>query len=142
MKCCTPDDLLQTAGLRITRQRRCILEAMLALDGVFCASDVQQHLCVGVDTATIYRFLGQLEKAGALRFVTAVEGVSQYELLCPHTAAHAHFLCERCHRIECLQPLSVRQTATLLAVPRAEAMRDVSVLYRGVCAACQAKEKE
>ena len=134
MDCCTIDDLLRQAGLRSTRPRRRILAAIKRQAGAFCAAQLAQSVASEVNQATVFRFLAQLEECGVIRLVVECAGVRHFELACPHSQRHAHFLCERCHKVSCVQSPATRPELSAIQAPGN--VTDISIVYRGICNHC------
>lgn len=112
-------DHLAEDGLKLTPQRRAILESLfkatdhLDLDGVYEAVKPER---TGVGRATVFRTLKLLEHYGLVDRVEAANGVARFELKHdrPH---HDHMVCIECGgifefqspRMEMLQDAAVRQ---------------------------------
>ena len=91
---------LERKGLRMTRQRERILDALLAADRHLSLEDLHRLLRrFGVGRATVFRNLKLLEESGLLSQVTDPEGASRFEVTHdrPH---HDHLICIECGRIQ------------------------------------------
>ena len=92
---------LENEGLRITPQRRSLVQQILRAPGHFSADellDILRRQGISVSRATLYRLLPALVQIGVLREVIHTEGRRHYELaeLEEH---HEHLICERCGKI-------------------------------------------
>ena len=134
-------DHLADDALKLTPQRRAILEALFAatdhldLDGLYHA--VKAHRA-GVGRATVFRTLKLLERYGLVDRVDGANGVARFELKHdrPH---HDHMVCVDCGgifefqspRMEDLQNEAIRQAGFQALWHRHEIF--------GRCRACAAK---
>jgi Fe2+ or Zn2+ uptake regulation protein len=73
--------------------------------------------------------------------VGVIDGVTRYELNCIHHPEHAHFICEKCHSVTCLAPLTVQDALDLARKAGGNEVMKVKVEYTGICRCCAAKEK-
>jgi Fur family ferric uptake transcriptional regulator/Fur family zinc uptake transcriptional regulator len=130
-------EVLRGAGLRRTRARQVVLEALqrarrpVTHQEIAAEPDLRQ-----LDRVTLYRTLASLARARLLHRVQGLDGAWRY---CSHRAVdgrcggdHIHFLCLSCHRMSCLpeQPLPWVE-----APAGAEVMGKQLVVY-GRCAGC------
>lgn len=93
---------LQRADLRITPQRRSIIQHMLRIPHHFSADDLldyirQEGACVS--RATLYRLLPTLLEIRVLREVIYGEEHSHYEVVRAEQEYHGHLICKRCGQI-------------------------------------------
>lgn len=87
-------------GVRLTRARRLVLEALWRAGGPRSAADLDRLLRRRVPLSSLYRTLAGLEGAGLLdRYVDAT-GVARYELAEGLTEHHHHLTCVRCGTTE------------------------------------------
>ena len=91
---------LATAGLRVTKQRKAMLEVLSAVENPMSAEETHKHLSEGVcDLVTVYRSLEQLERAGVVQLGVRENGTKVYCL--SHGNDHHHHLsCRSCGRTE------------------------------------------
>lgn len=133
-------DLIRRSGLRSTQARVAILERLYASDGPLTHAEVAEELeSRGFDKATIYRSLVEMAEAGLLARMELGDHVWRYELRRtsqPEQAAHLHFLCIDCGKIECLDGTSAA-TALAPAIRRATRGTISEVLLKGHCRACR-----
>ena len=93
-------DKLAPAGLRVTKQRKAMLEVLSASENPMSAEETHKHLSAGVcDLVTVYRSLEQLERAGVVQLGVRENGTKVYCL--SHGNDHHHHLsCRSCGRTE------------------------------------------
>lgn len=93
---------LQTAGKRITEQKRLIVETVFSHHDHFDAEELLDHLRPlitqrKVSRPTVYRTLAELVEAGMLRtMVLAGRSVYEHEYGYP---SHDHLYCQGCNRL-------------------------------------------
>lgn len=125
------------AGLRLTRQRLLICRE---LAGRYDHPDVERiYRAVRprlrqISLFTVYRTLNALEAAGMARRVATWKGHARYD---GNVDAHAHFLCEKCGRIDDVPAENGEMTVPVFAGARGEVHR-VDVMMVGECEACLA----
>ncbi len=88
---------LKARGVRLTRQRQLILEALASLPGHISADLVFQRVVEqfpDVNISTVYRTLELLQELGLVRHTHFDDGVAQYHLA--HEPAHQHLVCRAC----------------------------------------------
>ncbi len=90
---------LSAHGLRLTRQRRAVLDVVLAAPATMSpiqVFDAARELCPELGLTTVYRTLDVLSDVGALR---RVHGLDHCEGFVAASAAHGHtIVCETCGR--------------------------------------------
>jgi Fur family ferric uptake transcriptional regulator len=134
-------DQIRQAGLRSTQARVAILQRMQTSAGPLTHAQVADDLeSRGFDRATIYRCLIEMAEAGLLARMELGDRVWRYELRGAsdeEKAAHLHFVCVVCGRIECLEGTSV-DAALQPAIKRVANGTISEVLLKGSCRECQA----
>ena len=132
-----PAARLRAAGLRVTRQRIAILDALADLGGHRTADEVATSLVRAgfrIPRATLYHALGSLAAGDVVMVADAGPGVARYELA---AAWHHHFVCRSCGDI--LDVPCVRGSRPCLDAEAPGATIDeAQVIFRGTCAACAA----
>ena len=131
---------LAARGLRLTRQRRAVLDAVAEASSSVSpvqVFDAARERCPELGLTTVYRTLEVLSEIGALR---RVHGPDHCEAFVPAGAAHGHtVVCSRCGRVmeftECdMRPVvdaAVRQTGYHII--------DHFLQLSGLCPACDAR---
>lgn len=85
--------------------------------------------------ATVYRALDRLRALGLILEVRVPGAASAlYE---PARSDHAHFLCDRCHRVEDIDYELSPEVLKGLAATRDVVITDVRLTFHGVCSACR-----
>lgn len=132
-----PGALLTEAGLRPTRQRVSILEAMGRGGRPVTAQALHARLGKsggGPGLATVYRTLQALEQAGLARTFPAGEGELAYKLCEP--GHHHHLICERCGLVVEIPSCEVERWAVQAARRRGFRVSSHQAEIFGVCDRC------
>jgi Fur family transcriptional regulator, ferric uptake regulator len=132
------EDDLRQHGIRLTPQRRMILDAIAQSHGHITAEDIHKHILPvypDMNISTVYR---NLERLLELRMIAATDmggGSVTYELLA--AARHHHLICHRCGAtIELSDELVADLRAGILRKHGFTADIDHLALW-GQCAACR-----
>jgi Fur family ferric uptake transcriptional regulator len=90
-------DRARQYGLRITRQRAIILQALCELEAHACAENVYDRVTLhrrDVDLSTVYRTLETLHNMGIVSRTDLGRGCAEYEIV--GEQPHHHLICRRC----------------------------------------------
>lgn len=87
-------------GLRFTRGRREVVEALLASDGPMSANELSDVLGDGAPLSSIYRSLAILTDSDILTVHLATKGLARYELSEWLVGHHHHLVCTECGSVE------------------------------------------
>lgn len=145
--------LLRSVGLRTTQARVSVLAALARSRGPLAAAALVEQLGGPIELTTIYRTLETLSKKGLVHRVRgaderawsyAVGGSGPAESVRPGTKGgvksshrHAHFVCARCGRIECLPGVSVPPQLGSAKLPDRYALDWAEIVLHGRCATCR-----
>ncbi len=88
-------DRLRSQGLRLTRQRRQVIEALARSDPPTSAEELAA-LLPDVHPSSVYRSLAALEEVGVIRHVHLAHGPARYEIVPAEDTRH--LVCEVCGR--------------------------------------------
>jgi Fur family ferric uptake transcriptional regulator len=128
--------LIRGTGARVTAPRIEVLAALLAADRALTHQELEQRVDRGrgMDRVTIYRVLEWLtgqELAHRIagddrtwRFNAAGQG---------HDGEHAHFQCNACNTVLCLEDFS---PSPAIRLPKGFRSQHVELTVRGLCAKC------
>jgi Fur family transcriptional regulator, ferric uptake regulator len=131
-----PEHALREAGLRATRQRLTVLEALRDRDGSVTAQDLHMELRQAgepVGLTTVYRTLAALAEAGFLD--TFIREGEQAFRLCGDRHHH-HLVCETCNRVEEITAEEVERWVRDVTESRGFAVTGHRADIFGVCAEC------
>jgi Fe2+ or Zn2+ uptake regulation protein len=143
-----PEALLKSAGLKVTEQRRKILQFLLQNHGPFTVEELALKLkSEGFDLATLYRSMGTFEEAKLVEKRLFGDGLVRWELAAHghdancghgHHGHHHHLMCTECKKIVqvdvCLPENMQAQVARL-----GYASLKHHLEFSGICPQCQVK---
>jgi len=139
-----PETLIQRLRRRpwrITSQRRAIAEVLQGEHVHLTADQIYERASARlpeISRASVYNTLGELRDLGEIREITFDGGAKRYD---PNTHEHhQHLVCDRCGSTWDVRPSGERG----LTLPEAErngfAVREVQVVFRGLCVNCASRE--
>ena len=134
-------DFLARKGLKLTNQRRLILDVFLAQDGHPAPEEL--HAAVkavdkSIGQATVYRTLKLLSNSGLAKEVHFGDGMTRYERMYGQSH-HDHLICESCGRtIEIMDPVIEKRQEELAVKYGFTLARHKMDLY-GQCPDCRRK---
>lgn len=131
-------DALRDAGLRATRQRTTVLDALRGRVQAVTAQDLHAELRAGgepVGLTTVYRTLSSLAEAGLLD--AFLRDGEQAFRLCSDDHHH-HLICEACNRVEEITADEVERWVDGVASRRGFRVTGHRADIFGVCADCAA----
>lgn len=128
---------LTSRGLRLTRQRRAVLEAVAETSsGVspLQVYDTARERCPEIGLTTVYRTLDLLDRGGALR---RVHGPDHCETFVPVGAAHGHtVVCLGCGRVTEFTDCEIAPLAAAAARQTGYRITEHFLQLSGICAEC------
>ncbi len=131
----TPSSIRPNPDLRLTRQRREVLDLLLEKRDHPTATEVYERAKAripSISLATVYNCLEALTHAGYVRQVNMDRQPSRY---CPNLTEHAHFVCDSCGSIS---DVEVDQTFHLhLHLPEGSQLQKADIVLHGSCSGCQ-----
>ncbi|MGI8575344.1 MAG: Fur family transcriptional regulator [Egibacteraceae bacterium] len=129
-------DALREAGLRATRQRTTVLEALHDRPEAVTAQELHAELRADgepVGLTTVYRTLASLAEAG---FLDAFQRDGEQAFRRCSDAHHHHLICEACNRVEEITAEEVERWVEAVASRRGFRVTGHRADVFGVCAAC------
>ncbi|MDR1064664.1 MAG: transcriptional repressor [Azoarcus sp.] len=131
--------LIAGHGGRATHIRVALVDALFASgqplthDEIAAALDAAQ---VAHDRVTLYRALAWLVERGLARRVPGEGRAGYFEAARENSRRHAHFHCNHCGRVTCLENLA---PAVAAALPEGYRLDHAELALHGACAACRAE---
>lgn len=125
---------IRSCGARATPARIRVLQLLQAAPAAMTHHDVESALgAVTLDRVTLYRVLDWLVEAGLAHKNTDASRVFRFSAAAAgeHTA-HAHFSCEACGRVFCLDAEPPKPPA----LPEGFSLSRMELDLRGCCAGC------
>jgi Fur family ferric uptake transcriptional regulator len=136
-------EYLSRKRLRLTRERRTILDEMARIEGHFDADNLLAHFNRRgrrVSRATLYRTLARLVDAGLVHKIEMAEGQARYEMMVGRHH-HDHMICLACGTILEFESREIERIQEAICRRRGFRMTGHMHQIRGVCAACAARRK-
>jgi Fur family ferric uptake transcriptional regulator len=124
--------------LKMTRERRGILDKVLTLRGHFDVEQLLAHLNrsgLPVSRATLYRTLPRLEEAGLVHKVEMGDGQARYEPMFGRHH-HDHMTCLGCGKIIEFESREIERLQEDVCRKKKFRMTDHTLQIRGYCAKC------
>lgn len=129
---------LRAAAVKVTRPRLRVLAALSRSSAPLTHGELEERLAAGeggeLDRVTLYRVLDSLVDCGLAQRMLDARGVYRFLLSSVRAAhaAHAHFHCQQCGGVTCLEQMA----APVAALPPGFMARQVEIEVRGLCAGC------
>lgn len=127
---------MRRKGLRLTGQRRAILEALLQAPHHPTAEWVYNHLRdahPALSLGSVYRNLRVLVDQGLINENKYQDGVTRY---CTNLTPHHHLFCTECGRVEDVEIEIDGDLRARLEREHDFTIRSMYVEFRGVCSEC------
>jgi Fur family transcriptional regulator, ferric uptake regulator len=131
-------EALAQAGLRITKQRLAVLEALDGRTEAVTAQDLHQELRKRKGSpglATIYRTLASLAKSGVLD--TFARDGEQGFRMCGSAHHHHHLVCRTCGSVDEVTSEAIESWVSRVAKSRGFEVTGHSAEVYGFCASCR-----
>ncbi len=129
-----PSEILKTHQLRITANRIKILRMLAESRCALSEHDLEVELDDNCDRTTIYRTLNTFFDERIVHKLVDIDGTTRYiyNEKKHGRPEHAHFKCNDCGTISCLENLSAEQ----LPLPKGYTKTTTNFLVVGVCNHC------
>ena len=135
MEICNAKTYLKQNGLKVTRQRQILLQAIIDSEKIFSATSLHENVKECMDHVTIYRILKVFLDNNIIREVVSHDTIHFYELSCEHKPVHPHFICKKCKSILCLDDLNEKNISNLKKTAKDNAIEYIQ--FSGTCKNCQ-----
>lgn len=133
--------LCRKRGLRLTVQRRAVLQAVLQRTDHPTAEQIFDALhrrLPGLSLATIYRILDKLVSVGVVRHLYHTGMPVRFDSTMQR---HDHFTCTRCGKVVDLHSPTLDNLPLPEELPEGYQIEQYSVQFYGLCADCRPKRK-
>ena len=124
-------------GLRLTRQRRVVLQAVSDSDGHPDADEIYhraRRALPKISLGTVYRTLGVLRDTGLIRELHFGKAQGRYEL---ERGPHHHVVCSECGRIEDVPASTFADLADRARAATRYDVKEHRLEFVGVCPKCR-----
>jgi Fur family transcriptional regulator, ferric uptake regulator len=92
--------VFQEYNIKFTAARASILEVLKVAKNPLSYEQIKEKMCVKMDKATFYRNIAKFEALGMVHKFESDDRKWYFEL---SRTTHAHFICEQCHKITCME---------------------------------------
>lgn len=134
----TEEDFLRRGGVKATSNRILVARTLLGASAPMSLAELDEAIGT-MDRSSIFRVLNLLLEHGLVHGLEDGRGIAKYEPCHgghDHSHAggdlHAHFYCEQCQRVICLEDVEV----PVGPVPEGFEVRSVNYMVKGLCADC------
>lgn len=126
---------------RLTAQRRAIAEALQGEHVHLTAEQVFERAVARlpeISRASVYNALGEMRDLGEIIELTVDGGAKRYD---PNIGEHhQHMVCDRCASTWDVTPRGERGLALPESERRGFAVREVQIIFRGLCQNCGSRQ--
>jgi len=128
------EELLHSKGLKKTKVRVALLQHFMHMEHAQSYNDLQEALVNEIDKSTLYRNLTNFEQVGIIHHINDHSGTAKYAYGESPVRGneHAHFVCECCETVYCMDGLGPLQ----FEVPRGFKANKVQTVVKGICSKC------
>ena len=133
----TPTDILKQHKIKKTPGRIAIIKALQQNCRPLSESEIRDQMQEAYDRITFYRNIQSLTTAGIIHKIVVDNTTIRYGLNCceeghHHRNEHAHFYCEHCQAVLCLQQVKIPE----LHLPSGFKSSDSDLIIKGTCEKC------
>lgn len=131
-------EILRSKGLKKTAQRIMLINILESSTISLTESDIKSKMGDLYDRVTFYRTVQTLLDAEIIHRIVVDNIIVKYALNRTehHAENHAHFFCQICHSVTCLEDAVAFQ----YNLPAGFEAQEYEVLIKGICNKCHAKE--
>jgi Fur family transcriptional regulator, ferric uptake regulator len=130
------EERVRRSGARVTRPRVAVLAVLLAARRALTHHEIERQVnrLLGIDRVTIYRVLEWLVVSGLAHRISGDDRVWRFNAAEEeHAHEHAHFKCNDCGDVICLEK-SV--AARSIPLPSGYRPQEIELTVKGLCADC------
>ncbi len=128
--------LIRGTGARVTQPRIEVLAALLAAEHALTHQELEQRVdgSRDIDRVTIYRVLEWLTAQALAHRISGDDRIWRFNAAGHvHGGDHAHFKCNRCSTVLCLEEFSASPAVRL---PKGFRSQQVELTVKGLCPSC------
>ncbi len=128
---------VEASGGRVTAARISALGVLIAAGRALSHTDVELSMSRqgAVDRVTLYRVLDWLVEKGLAHRIAGADRVWRYSIANAEHGDHAHFQCNQCGKVLCLEQLA-RPGVRLPRLPSGYRSERIEMTVQGRCAEC------
>jgi Fur family ferric uptake transcriptional regulator len=137
------EDYLRSQNLRLTDQRKLIVNSFARKKGHVSAEDLYRHIhktTPSIGAATVYRTLKLLADAGLASGKNFGDGFVRFECCMQTSAHHDHLICTGCGKIVEFSNSTIEKLQETVARDHGFLITDHSLDIYGLCQNCRSEE--
>jgi Fur family ferric uptake transcriptional regulator len=135
-----PTEILRLHNIKKTPGRIAIIRALQEKSYPLSENEIREEMNESYDRITFYRNILVLTSAGIIHKIVVDNTLVRYGLNCCekehvhdyHKNEHAHFYCETCQMVVCLQQIRIPE----FQLPNGFKSTDSDIIIRGRCEKC------
>jgi Fur family transcriptional regulator, ferric uptake regulator len=130
-----PTKILHDRNLKRTSCREGIISVIMDADQPLSENQIRERLTGTFDRTTFYRSFKTLQESEIIHKIVVDNQLVKYALDNSFTKKrnHAHFFCEECNAVKCLDSVPVRTPP----VPEGFIIWEAEMIIKGLCANCR-----
>lgn len=133
-------EILRLHEIKKTPGRMAIIKALQKHCSPLSENEIREEMQENYDRITFYRNIQTLTASGIIHKIVIDNTLVRYGLNCCeakhahhyHRNEHAHFYCESCHSVICLEQVRIPE----FALPAGFRSSDSDIIIRGKCEKC------
>lgn len=125
--------LLQKQQARLTSARIAVLDVLLASPRALTHQEIAEQTEGGLDRVTLYRTLDWLVEQGFAHRIEGKDRVWRFNAAARENNAHAHFHCQSCGQVFCLEQV---MPAVAVSLPAGFQLEHAELSLHGLCPEC------
>lgn len=133
-------DILKLHNIKKTPGRIAIIKAIQDQSLPLSENEIKKQMAENYDRITFYRNIQILTAAGIIHKIVVDNTLVRYGINCcesththgVHRNSHAHFFCERCQSVICLQDIMIPD----FCLPKGFVSVDSDIIIKGKCEKC------
>lgn len=133
-------EVLSNHHIKRTGCREGIIETVMASSKALSVNEIKEKLSGDYDRTTFYRSFKTLEEKNVIHKIVVNDQIVKYSLSnsITHKERHAHFYCNECHTVKCLESVPVAP----IQLPEGYEGEEVDIIIKGVCDTCKKVESQ
>ena len=131
-------DILLHHKIKRTSCREGIIDVVMNANHALSENEIREKLVGNYDRTTFYRSFKTLEENKIIHKIVVDNQLVKYALdnTITNKTLHAHFYCNECHSVKCLDSTPVKRYTLLNGYKDME----TEVLIKGICATCNKED--
>lgn len=130
-------DILNSHSLKRTSCREGLIEVIMTANQALSENEIRERLSGNYDRTTFYRSFRTLEEHHIIHKIVIDYQTIKYALDTSiiHKKGHAHFFCNECHTVQCLESVTLQK----VELPEGYTEEESEIIIKGTCAICKNK---